>query len=90
MSVLLVTYDLNNETKRPPIVQDIKKLGQSWARLSESSYAIDTHLTPQQVYNQLDKHTDSDDQIAVITLKKPWYGYHAKDVVNWLEARLNY
>ena len=41
MSVYIVTYDLNKESKRPPIVEEVRKT--DYARLSESSYAIDTN-----------------------------------------------
>ena len=65
MATYIVTYDLNNETRRPPIVQAIKTYG-NWARLSESSYAIVTAETPQQVFDKLKKHLDGDDQLYVI------------------------
>lgn len=45
MPVYLVTYDLNKEANRPPIVNKVKEFG-SWAMLSESSYAISTGMTP--------------------------------------------
>jgi len=37
MATLLITYDLNQETKRPNIVGAVKDVGGSWAKLSESS-----------------------------------------------------
>lgn len=85
--VYLVTYDLNQETKRPPIVKEIKDFG-NWAKLSESSYAISTPLTIHQVYEKLKKHIDQNDQIYIITLKKPWTGFGPKDVNEWLEQNL--
>tara|TARA_R110001583_G_scaffold87175_2_gene227800 strand:+ start:4033 stop:4197 length:165 start_codon:yes stop_codon:yes gene_type:complete len=53
MSVLLITYDLNKETRRPDMVGAIKKLSNSWAKLSESSYAIKTAKSPKSVYEAL-------------------------------------
>lgn len=86
MAVLLVTYDLNKEIKRPKIVEAIKKY--SWARLSESSYAIATTETPQTVYNKLTEFLDGDDQIYIINLRKPYWGFGPKDVNDWLDSNL--
>lgn len=88
MITYIVTYDLNNETKRPPIVKDIKSYG-NWAMLSESSYAISTGQTPKQVYDFLSKHLDGNDNLYVIKLTNPHYGQGPKDVNDWLAANLS-
>lgn len=88
MAVYLVTYDLNRETVRPNIVGEIKKF--TWARLSESSYAIETHLTVEAVYNRLKPVIDSNDNIYIISLKHPYQGFGPADVNKWLEDRLTY
>ncbi len=89
MSVLLITYDLNNETKRPPIVAKIKELYPAWARLSESSYAVSTSDEPKTVYDKLSPMLDSNDNLLVITLSTPWWGQHRKqDVIDWLKGSL--
>lgn len=85
---LLVTYDLNKEEKRPPIVKAIKDIGTSWAKLSESSYAITTSLTPEQVHTKLKPYLDSNDNIYIINLKKPYSGFGPKDVNDWLDKNL--
>jgi len=89
MAVLLVTYDL----KKPgqdytDLLKTIKTF--SWARLSESCYAIETSSTPESVYNMLRPYMDSDDTIYIINLKRPWYGYGPKDVNDWLDQKLPY
>jgi hypothetical protein len=89
MAALLVTYDLNKETTRPPIVQAIKEYPR-WAKLSESSYAIVTDASPQAVYNGLHRHLDSNDQLYVINLRKPYAGQGSKEVNDWLENNLSY
>lgn len=86
MSVYIVTYDLNRETSRPNITKKIKEW--DWARLSESSYAIDTTLTVEGVFNALKPLIDANDNLYVITLKKPWTGYGPPDVNEWLEKHL--
>ena len=90
MPVLLVTYDLNKETKRPPLLKDLKETYPTWAKLSESSYAISTNSTPQQVYDRLKKHIDDNDRIVIITLKKPYQGWTGKKVHEWLEQNLSH
>jgi hypothetical protein len=86
--IYVVAYDLNKETTRPKITEERDKT--PWAKLSESSYAIETNETPEQVYNRFKKHLDNNDNLYVITLKKPWYGFGPKDVVDWLDKRLPY
>jgi GH43 family beta-xylosidase len=87
MAVYIVTYDLNKELHRPKIVEAIKTYG-SWAKLSESSYAIQTNLTPEQVYNHLKPMIDGNDNIYIISLRHPWTGFGKKDVNEWLANRL--
>ncbi len=88
MATYIVTYDLNKETKRPNIVGSIHDFP-SWAKLSESSYAISTNQTPRQVYDDLLKHLDSNDQLYVITLRQPYYGQGSKEVNKWLANNLS-
>ena len=86
MATFLVTYDLNKETRRPKIVDEVKKT--AWARLSESSYAITTTETAASVHQRFKQHLDSNDNFYVITLKKPYSGFGPPDVNKWLEANL--
>lgn len=91
MAVLLVTYDFRKETSdqdREKLRDEIKRY--SWARLSESSYAIDTTSAPETIFNILSKFMDANDYLLVITLKRPYAGRNAKEVIDWLEARLTY
>jgi CRISPR/Cas system-associated endoribonuclease Cas2 len=87
MSVYLITYDLNQEAKRPPIVKTIKDTF-NWARLSESSYAVSTSSSAKTIYDALSKHIDGNDQIYVIRMTQPWNGFGPKDVNNWLDQHL--
>lgn len=85
---VLITYDLNKEAKRPPIVDAIKSIGNGWARLSESSYAITTTLSPQQVFQRLSPLLDSNDSLYVITLSRPWWGQGKSEVSEWLQKNI--
>ncbi|QIO42919.1 hypothetical protein HA464_02255 [Rhizobium leguminosarum bv. trifolii] len=88
MNKLLVTYDLNREQVRPKILEEIKR--NAWAKLSESSYAIETYETPKQVYDRLSPYLDGNDNCYIITLAAPYYGQGPKLVNEWLDKRLNY
>lgn len=88
MAVYVVAYDLNKETVRPKITKEIDKT--AWALLSESSYAIETNETTDEVYNRFKKLLDENDNLYVIALKRPWSGYGPQEVIDWLEERLEY
>ena len=90
MAALLVTYDLNSPgQKHAKVLEKIKSFG-GWARLSESSYAITTSLTPSQVYSQFENLINANDTIWIITLKKPYSGFGSKDIIDWLDNSLTY
>jgi CRISPR/Cas system-associated endoribonuclease Cas2 len=88
MAVRLITYDLNREIVRPNIVKKIKDSYANWAKLSESSYAVATAESVEQVYNRLKPLLDSNDNLYVVNLTKPWTGFGPKDVNEWLERNL--
>lgn len=84
MAVYLVTYDLNKEVVRPNITEKIKSLG-GYAKLSESSYAIDVDLTVDQVFDALKPLIDNNDQIYILTLSQPMAGFGYTNINKWLE-----
>lgn len=90
MACYLITYDLNKETKRPPIVERIKQISHSWAKLSESSYAINHPGTPNDIYQRLEPLIDDNDQLLIIPMHQPYQGFHAKEVHEWLRTNLPY
>lgn len=94
MSTFLITYDLNKERHArgvyAPIIKFIKEDCLTWARLSESSYAVVSNLGPQEIYNRLSGYLDSDDNLYVITLKSPYWGKGPKLVNEWLAKNLQY
>lgn len=87
MPVYLITYDLNKETRRPPIVKYIKEKF-AYARLSESSYAVRTSLNAEQLYAAFRPFLDSDDHFYAIRLTNPHAGYGLKTVNEWLATNL--
>lgn len=89
MAVLLVTYDLNTPGKNyEDVLKAIKNY--AWAQLSESSYAINTYDSPQQIFDKLKPLLDKNDNLYVIPLKKPYAGFGPKAVNDWLNTNLSY
>jgi hypothetical protein len=88
MPVSLITYDLSHKPEKDyePVWKYIKQF--DWARLSESSYAVDSTLSPQAIFNQLSSLIHDNDRMLVITLTRPYAGRHAKDVIDWLATHL--
>lgn len=87
MAVYLITYDLNNPGQRhSQILKAVKEY--PWARLSESSYAIESTASPQQVFNSLSSYLDKNDTLYVINLSCPYYGQGPQDVNDWLSKKL--
>jgi hypothetical protein len=87
MTVLLVTYDLNKPGQDySEFIATFKKY--PWAKLSESSYAIDTSKSPSAIYEELEPYTDEGDHVYIIKLSNPWMGYGPKKVNSWLDDNL--
>ena len=87
MAVLLVTYDLNKPGKDyNDLLKAIKSY--AWAQLSESSYAIRTDHSSQQVFDKLNPYLDQNANLYVINLKKPYAGFGPQEVNAWLENSL--
>ena len=88
MAVFLVTYDLNKETSRPPIVKFIRETW-NFAMLSESSYAVEGD-SASNIYDALSSFIDENDDLFVIPLKRPYEGWGQKIVHQWLHEKLTY
>tara|TARA_R110002124_G_scaffold165121_2_gene332500 strand:+ start:32949 stop:33215 length:267 start_codon:yes stop_codon:yes gene_type:complete len=87
MGAFIVTYDLNNEVRRPPIVDEVKK-SPGWAKLSESCYAISTTETATAVHERFKPMLDADDNFYVVTIRKPIAGWGYKNVNEWLDSHV--
>lgn len=89
MSVLLITYDLCKPGQNyAALWAYIKQF--SHMPLSESSYAIQTSLTPADVGAQIRQLIDESDQAYVINLTMPYWGFGPTDVHDWLNAKLTF
>ena len=90
MAVLLVTYDLDGEGNRPNITNKLKQAFPRCAKISESSYAISTGLTPEQVVDDVRPMLDAKDCLYVVSLVKPFSGLGPNDVREWFSNNLTY
>ncbi len=66
MSVKLISYDLNREVVRPPLLKTIKETYPNWAKISESSYAVDTVASAQQIFDRLRPLIDSNKSMTMV------------------------
>lgn len=88
MSVFLVTYDLNAPgQKHAKVLEKIKSF--NWAKLSESSYAIESNSSPKEIFDTyFEPLLDGNDTLYVISLHMPYWGLGSKDVNEWLSEKL--
>jgi hypothetical protein len=87
MPLLLITFDPNKPGHdHSKLLDDI--LSYSNVRLSDSTYAIITDKSPGVVCEELKKHIDTDDNIYIINLKRPYAGYGSELVTDWLKKEL--
>lgn len=85
--ILLITYDL----KRPgqnynALHGEIKKAGTWWHHL-ESTWLIETDLTPKQWHERLAPHLDSNDHILVIQVARNFWGLLPQKAWEWISGR---
>lgn len=85
--ILLITYDLKAPGRNyEELHETIKSAGTWWHHL-ESTWLIETNLTPEQWYNNLAKHLDINDLIFIIEVKRNYYGYLPQKAWDWLGQR---
>lgn len=87
MAVYLVAYDLNKETTRPKITDYLYET-YAYARLSESSYAIETAKSASAVFTGFGQFLDDNDQLYVIPLSGPYAGQGDEEINTWLDDNL--
>lgn len=87
MAILLITYDLNKQGQDYAEFYALRNK-YPYARLSESSYAIQTEETPRQIFDKFSAAIDQNDYLFVVTLRRPYWGFGPEKVIDWLEARL--
>ena len=85
--ILLITYDLKQPGQNyAALYEEIKKAGTWWHHL-ESTWIIETELTPKQWYESLAPHLDKNDHILVVQVARNYWGYLPKEAWEWLSGR---
>lgn len=90
MSILSISYDLYKEAGRgyEELIEAIK--GFAWCHVTESTWFVETTLSPKEMYEHLDPHLHAKDKV-IITPVPPgswWSQGLSKEVCDWLHEKL--
>lgn len=83
-----MTYDLFASGQNYSGLLDKIKESNLWARLSESSYAVGTEKSPQQLLDILKASIDDNDRLYIVTISKPYTGWGDQEIFDWLDKNL--
>ncbi len=85
MELLSITYQINNEYH----LIDCQNLINNYInrKISNSTYIIETKLSPKEVYEEFRKHVAQGDTLIISKFANPWHGHGDKDVMDWLVER---
>jgi hypothetical protein len=87
MPLLLVAFEPDkSEQDHSDLINQIEKY--SHVRLTKSSYGIITDQTPKTVCEELKKYIDKNDNLYVITLKRPYDSCRPGLANDWLYKEL--
>lgn len=85
--ILLISYDLNRPGQNyDGLYKEIKKAGTWWHHL-DSTWIIDTNLSPDDWQSRLQKHLDDNDHLLVIEVCDNYQGWLPDKAWKWLNAR---
>ncbi|MCX6844782.1 MAG: hypothetical protein NTX53_21170 [candidate division WOR-3 bacterium] len=88
--VLLITYDLKQPGRNyDALYEAIKTLGQWWHFL-DSTWLVQTAMTPDQVAARLRLHMDANDYLLVVKVTRPYQGWLPKDAWEWVNSRIGF
>ncbi len=88
MSVYCVSYDLLAPGKNyDDLIAEIKS-SPSWAKPLKSLFLVQTNETPEQLYNRLRPKMDANDFILIIQVRRPYFGFMDKNVINWIDQNV--
>lgn len=88
MNVFLLIYELNRESDTSFDYSAFYKIRDSYSpvKIADSSYALRTAAeTPSQVRHKLQKSLHADDNLYVMTLKRPYSSRGLKKIVDWMD-----
>ena len=90
MAVYSITYDLNKETSSKDYngLYRVIKSFTAWARICDSSYVVETSMTPDQMYDAFAPYLDDNDYLMIFSVARPYSGRNTTDVIEWLRQRM--
>ena len=88
MPVYVISYDL----KKPgqdytELHEAIKNIGSWWHHL-DSTWLVDTDLTPEQIWQKLDGKIDQNDLLLIHALKPGSQGWLTQKAWNWISKHV--
>ncbi|BDQ36347.1 hypothetical protein SYK_07070 [Pseudodesulfovibrio nedwellii] len=88
MSVYLVTYDLSAPGRDYNEVLKRIRSYDGYAEITESTHAVSTNSTAEEVRDYVSGGMDKNDTLYIIALHLPWAGIGPKRVNEWLNNHL--
>ncbi len=90
MGALLITYDLNKPGQNYEALYDkIKGLGSSWWHYLDSTWIVDTHLSPADTREQLRAVLDASDSLLILNITNDASdGWLEQDAWNWIKEHV--
>lgn len=88
MAALLITYDSDKPGQDCEKILEFIKSSKSWAKLSESSYAIQSEETPQEIFRKLTPFLSDSSRLFIVNLTRPYAGVRGTGTIVWLEKCL--
>ena len=88
MKVLLIAYDLQDPGTEDDVIEKLEKHFDVWSRVTECAYAVETSMTPRQVYDLFRHILEPKDILYVLNLTRPFHGQGPLEVSEWLDDTL--
>ncbi len=82
--VYLITYDLNKPGQEySDLYETIKRFGDWWHFL-DSTWLVDTQLTPAKMRDQMKAVMDDNDSVLVVAFGRPWASRLPEEAGEWI------
>jgi hypothetical protein len=89
MRSYLISYDLKQPVRDYPRISKAIMAYGYYCKVLESTWIIRTQQTAAQVRDNLQRHVDANDRIAVVGLTGEWASYNLPaDAASWLSQQL--
>lgn len=88
MTAYVVSYDLKAPGRDYSNLYEAIKRGAKWWHYLESTWIIVTNETPQQVWDRLGNHVDTNDRLLIIEVRDNVQGWLSKDAWNWIHSNV--